>query len=166
MQPGDVLLTGRKAQGIVSLAIKLGQRLRGYTPAERQYSHAALVLDTDGTIAEAQAKGVVYDHASKYAEGDYTVVSTGVDEHDRAQVLAFAHAVVAARTRYGFVTFAGLALYCLTGGTVFVERSGTAICSGFVADALTRAGVIWPKPPFACLPADVAREFLTGRASG
>jgi hypothetical protein len=156
---GDVILCGAKAQGLVSRAIKLGSWLRGYPKAARAFSHTALIIDTDGTIAEAASKGVRRAHVSKYHADDIRHVHTHVDEHDQAQVLAFAEAVMAARTGYGFVTFAGLALYCLTGGSLCVQKAGTAICSGFVADALTRAGEIFERPPYACMPADLAVHF-------
>lgn len=162
LQVGDVVLTGVESQGIVSLAIKLGQRLRGFNAAERRFSHAALVIGTDGTIAEAEAKGVVKSHISKYQAGDYVVIHTHVDAHDRKQVLTYADAVLGARTRYGFVTFAGLAFYCLTGGQICLQQAGTAICSGFVCDALTRAGHVWPRPPFSMMPAGIARHFSVG----
>lgn len=161
-QVGDVVLTGAKSQGIVSLAIKLGQRLRGYTPAERRFSHAALIIGTDGTIAEAEAKGVVKSHISKYQDGDYVVIRTQVDAHDRKQILTYVDAVLRERTRYGFVTFAGLALYCLFGGQLCIQQAGTAICSGLVCDALTRAGHVWPRPPYSMMPAGIARHFSVG----
>lgn len=159
LRVGDFLLTGIKAQGIVSWAIKLGALLRGYDKPFRRFSHTALVIGADGTLAEALAKGVATSPISKYAPADYVIVRTHVDSHDAAQVLAFAEAVLAARTKYGFVTFAGLALYCLTGASLCIQKAGTAICSGFVSDALTRAGFIWPRPPYAMMPADLARFF-------
>lgn len=87
------------------------------------------------------------------------LVRTGINDHDGEQVLKFARAVLDAKTRYGFVTFFGLALYCLTGTQLCIQQAGTAICSGFVSDALTRAGHVWPRPPFAMMPADLARYF-------
>jgi hypothetical protein len=159
LRVGDFLLTGLKAQGIVSWAIKLGALLRGYPRPFRRFSHAALVIASDGTLAEALAQGVVRSPISKYAPADYAIVRTGVDEHDAHELLAFADAVLAARTRYGFATFVGLGLYCLTGAQVCIQQAGTAICSGFVSDALTRAGYVWPRPPFAMMPADLARFF-------
>lgn len=164
MQPGDILLTGRKSQGPVSLAIKLGQRLRGYAPEHRQFSHAALVVSDHGDIVEAEAKGVVRSHVSKYKPGDYAIIPVDMGPLDRAQVLEFADAVVAARTKYGYWTFASLVIFCATAPvpfipTLYVEPAGTAICSGFVADALTRAGCIWPRPAFAMMPADLAQHF-------
>jgi hypothetical protein len=38
---------------------------------------------------------------------------------------------------------------------------GTAICSGFVAEALVRTGVIFEKPPSHMMPADLAKKYLT-----
>lgn len=165
---GDFLLTGIKSQSIVSWAIKLGAWLRRYEKPYRRFSHAALVIAEDGTIAEAQAKGVKRANLSKYQHADYVLVRTGVDEHDQRQVLEFAQSVLSARERYGYATFVGLALYCLTGAQLCIQVAGTAICSGFVSDALTRAGFIWPRPPFAMMPADLARCFEVGddRAAG
>jgi uncharacterized protein YycO len=164
---GDFILTGVKAQGIVSLAIKLGAWLRRYEKPFRRFSHTALVIDDDGTLAEAVAKGVVRTPLSHYHDDDYVLVRAGVDEHDAAQVVDFAEAVLEARTKYGFVTFVGLAIYCLTGAQLCIQKAGTAICSGFACDALTRAGFIWPRPPYAMMPADLAKYFdVRGEPSG
>jgi hypothetical protein len=159
LRPGDFLLTGVKAQGIVSHIIKLGSWLRGYDKLHRRFSHAVLILDQGGSIAEALADGVVVNHISRFHDDDYVIVHTDVDEHDTRQVLQFADAVVDARTQYGFVTFIGLGIYCLTGGQLCIQKAGTAICSGFVADALTRAGFIWDRPPYSMMPADLAKHF-------
>lgn len=158
-QPGDFLLTGVTAQGFVSWAIKVGSRLRRYEAPFRRFSHTALVIDDHGTLAEALSSGVQRSPLSKYTPADYVLVRTGVANHDRTQILRFAEAVLDARTRYGFATIFGLGLYCITGAQLTIQRSGTAICSGFVSDALTRAGFIWPRPPFAMMPADLARYF-------
>jgi hypothetical protein len=64
------------------------------------------------------------------------------------------------------VTIFGFGLYCVTGGQICIQKAGTAICSGFVSDALTRAGYIWPRPPFAMMPADLARYFEVRQAHG
>ena len=158
-QPGDFLLTGVKAQGIVSWAIKTGAWLRRYEKPYRRFSHTALVIADDGTLAEAVAKGVVRTPLAHYDKADYVLVRTHVVDHDRAQILEYAESVLEARWKYGFPTFAGLALYCLTGAGVCIQSAGTAICSGFVSDALTRAGYVWPRPPFSMMPADLARYF-------
>ena len=157
---GDFLLTGVTQQGIVSRAIKLGALLRRYDGAYQRFSHAALVIDANGTLAEALAHGVCESPISKYDAHNYRIVRTQVDEHDQAQVRAFADSVLGARRNgYGYATIAGLALYCVTGGQMCIQKAGTAICSGFVSDALTRAGYIWERPPFAMMPADLAEAF-------
>jgi hypothetical protein len=159
LQVGDFLLTGVVQQGLVSRAIKLGALLRGFPKPFRRFSHAALVIDGDGTLAEALGQGVVRSPIAKYAPANYVIVRTQVSDGDRAEVLAFAEAVLASRERYGFVTIAGLALYCLSGSSICIQKAGTAICSGFVSDALTRGTYIWPRPPFSMMPADLAQFF-------
>lgn len=164
MHNGDIILTGRKSQGVISYAIKLGSKLRyGFNSPHTFWSHAALVIDANKfLIAEARKNGVVVsDLRDRFPEGDYQLIPTGatMSALDVQQVLAFSDAVLAARTSYGFVTIVGLAFYCLTGGKLCFQTSGTAICSGFVCDALTRAGYIWPRPPFSMMPADIANFF-------
>jgi hypothetical protein len=97
---------------------------------------------------------------------DVTILPTSANMPvlDRNQVLVFAHAAVAARERYGFVTFFSLALYSLTSRirwlpTLNLQQEGTAICSGFVCDALTRAGYIWPLSPYRMMPADISASW-------
>ncbi len=159
LQVGDFLLTGVIQQGLVSRAIKFGARLRGIPKPFRRFSHAALVIDAEGTLAEALGQGVVRSPISKYAPANYVIVHTHVEGKDTEQVLAFAEAVLASRERYGFVTIAGLALYCLSGTSLCIQKAGTAICSGFVSDALTRSTFIWPRPPFSMMPGDLAQFF-------
>ncbi|MGZ4304628.1 MAG: hypothetical protein ACXVSL_07140, partial [Solirubrobacteraceae bacterium] len=151
---GDFLLTGLTQQGLISRAIKLGSWLRGYERPYQRFSHAALVISTDGTLAEALANGVRRNPISKYDQADYRIVHTHVDGQDQAEILEFANSVLKSHEAYGYSTFAGLAVYCLTGAQLCVQDAGTAICSGFVCDALTRAGFIWERPPFAMMPAD------------
>lgn len=159
LHAGDFLLTGVRSQSLISWAIKVGSRLRRFSAPFRRFSHAALVIAEDGELAEALGRGVTRSPLSKYEPFDYVIVRTGVDDHDRAQILSYADSVLKERTKYGFVTIAGLALYCFTGAQLCIQRAGTAICSGFVSDALTRAGYIWPRPPFSMMPADLARYF-------
>ena len=131
-----------------------------------RYSHAALVtrVDPDGTVwvTEALSRGVV-EREMKYPVDDYTHIPVTMTDPDRKQVLAFAQNVVEAKTRYGLVLFATLAVYCITvslpGPTLILAQSGTAICSGFVSDALTRTDIIWHREPYWQMPADIAEYF-------
>jgi hypothetical protein len=158
-QVGDILLTGIRSQGVFSWAIKVGSWLRRYEAPHRRFSHAVLVISEDGSIAEALSKGVVQDNLSKYDAANYVLVRVNVEPHDQHQVLDFAESVLTERTAYGFITIVGLALFCLSGAQLCIQQAGTAICSGFVSDALTRAGHVWPRPPFAMMPADLAQYF-------
>jgi hypothetical protein len=162
---GDVVLVDGFGQGWVSASIALGARLRyGLNSPHVHWSHVALVYDApDGTdaplesirIVEATAaRGVHLAFLSKY-EGRIKIVNTGIGGEDFAQVREFLDDVLTARTSYGRLTYVGLTLYAVTGSKLCLQTAGTATCSGLVCDALTRAGFIWKRPPFACTPADI-----------
>jgi hypothetical protein len=76
---------------------------------------------------------------------------------DRGQIRRFAGAVVEARYEYSYETLLAIALQLSTGSRLGFARSSTAICSGFVAEALTRAGYIFERPPSFTMPADLAK---------
>lgn len=157
-------LTGVKSQGFVSRLIKLGAWVGRYPRSARAFSHTFLMLDENGTIVEAVKRGVRTSHLSKYQPGDYELVRLELDDRDAAQVRAFIDDVLAHRWRYGFLTFAACGLNCLTGQIRWLPSlsfavAQTAICSGLVCDALTRAGYIWPKPAAVMMPADLAVFF-------
>ena len=168
MNTGDIVLT--TGDSWVSWCIRRGQRLR-YRYAHRpyfrltedqrrwtNYNHAALVLNADGDLAEALADGVVRTRISKYLPGDYHVVHVNAHPHDQAQILEFAESVLEQKWKYSWATIAGLALVTF-GSRVAFSTAGSSICSGFVCDALTRAGVIWPFPAHRMMPADVAAFY-------
>jgi hypothetical protein len=157
--PGDFLLTHGDA--LFSKLIRFGERLR-IRGADRKFTwfnHAALVIDADGTLAEALAAGVVRSPADKYLAKDYVVVSPGASASDVAEVLAFADWVLRTRHKYGWVTIASIALTVLTGSkfTFFVD--GEFICSGFVARAMERTQAIFNRDPVHITPADLAKYY-------
>lgn len=137
-----------------------------------RYSHCALIVPPPAGehglwIAEA-AKVGVRRHAFRFASGDYTHIPTHLDEMSRARVLEFVDDTIAVRETYGFLVFAGLSLYCITGSKLVVQKAGTSICSGFVCGALAGAGpdvargklrYTWPRPPAAMMPANIAAYF-------
>jgi hypothetical protein len=165
---GDVVLVERKAQSWVSAAISFGARLRyGFASPHTRYSHAAIVYDASNQeavrIVEATAaSGVRKAFLAKYDPSEFHVIHMQVSEEDFEQVQAFLDDVLERRTGYDYLTHVGLALYALTGTRVCVQRAGTAICSGLVCDALTRAGEIWTRPPYACTPADISHQLQPG----
>lgn len=162
MQCGDVILTGVKAKGWVSRLIKFGAWVARYPAAARRFSHVALVIDAD-TIVEAIGRGVVYSPIGKYRADDCVLIPMGVAEHDQAQIRAFASSVVAAHTAYGYPSFIACGFNCLLAHFKWrpftFAVAHTKICSALVADALTRAGVIWDKPLEVVMPADIWQQL-------
>lgn len=161
MREGDFLLT--HGDYLVSRLIRFGQRLR-HEDRYARWNHAVLILSEDGRIAEALSQGVVENHISKYEGEDYYLVRLqGVRDEDRNQMMVFARSVLDSldRTEYGWLTIASMILTLLTSSRFVFGMVGTAICSGFVAEALVRTGVIFEKPPSHMLPADLARKYLT-----
>ncbi len=151
---------------VMSRLIRFGQalRFRGDRSVYARWNHVALILDDKGALGEALSRGVVETNISDYRGTDYYVVQVECSEEDRQQVLAFARAVLKApnRTRYGWSTIASLAFSQLTGSRFVFGRIGTAICSGFVSEALTRTGAIFPRPPAYMTPADLAEHYRVG----
>ena len=78
-------------------------------------------------------------------------------------MMVFAESVLSApyRTQYGWLTIASIVLTLLTNSKLVFGMVGTAICSGFVAQALVRTGIIFDKPPSNMMPADLAQKYLS-----
>ena len=165
---GDVVLVDELGQGLVSASIALGEVLRyGCASPYTQWTHTAIVYDAsfqdpaDVSIVEARASTRVHKTSlSKYAN-HYAIVHTKVDDSDWLEVKHFLDNVLEKRERYDYVAYAGLLLYDLFASNVCIQRAGTATCSGLVADALTRAGYIWTRPPYATTPANIAADLDT-----
>ena len=161
LQTGHIVLT--HGNHWTSRLIRFGQRLR-FRGTRRKYArwnHVALVLDANGTLAEALSDGVDETNISKYEGSDYHLVRVECAEADRQQIAAFAQAVLHAknRTKYGWLTIVSLFFTLAFGSTIMIGKVGTAICSGFASEALTRTGAIFPRPPAYMMPADVAEYF-------
>jgi len=148
-----------------SKMIRFGQRLRFRGERRRfaRWNHVAVVLNANGDLGEALSDGVVRTHISKYEGTDYRLVRVECGDEDRDQIAAFASAVLDApqRTKYGWLTIASLFFTLGLGSKIMVGKVGTAICSGFASEALTRMGAIFPRPPAYMMPADLAEHFST-----
>lgn len=166
MRNGDIILTGRKHQGLASSTIRLGSKIRfGFKSPYVIWPHCAIVYDAAANVScEAGKKGVALGDITERFGDDYYLIDTGVTDADWLQVKAFLDSCLAAKWRYGVAIFAGLGVYCLSSLIPFIPRicfqqTGTAVCSGLVCEALTRAGFIWELPPFWMMPADLAAHF-------
>lgn len=158
-QTGDFILT--RGEAFVNKAIAFGQNF-GFYGVEKTYrdlTHSALILNEEGAMAEALTTGVIYTSLTDYKSKNFVLVRTVSSQLDRAQIRAFADEVVEDRTRYGVFTIASIILTLLTGSKLIFGYSGTAICSGFVSEALCRSGYIFQKPPSHMMPADLAEMF-------
>jgi hypothetical protein len=138
-----------------------------------QFSHSFLVLSVAGRtmIQEAQSRGVVRTHMH-YQAGDYAIVKTSTlaSYGDLAQVNKFSDSVLAAKIKYGKLTFLGLLFYCISAPWPFfptfnIQQSGTAICSGYCCDAGTRWGAMpsgaWKREPYVMMPCDIYDQAIT-----
>jgi hypothetical protein len=148
---------------LMARLVRLGQRLR-FTGDQRRYAwwnHVALVLDGEGNLAEALPTGVMCTNITKYVGTDYYLIEVELSPQDEQEVVAFAQSVLDApeRTKYDWWTIASLTISQLTGSRIVFGKIGTAICSGFVSEALVRAGAIFPRPPDYMTPADLADYF-------
>ncbi len=154
---GDFVLTS--GPYLSSKLIRFGQRvsLWGTPPEYAHWNHVALVIDPSGNLYEALGKGIEKTNISRYKDFDYRVARIQASDEDRRQILDFANSAFRARTRYGYLTILSIVLTLLTGSRLILGWAGTAICSGFVAEALCRAGYIFDKPPSHMMPADLAR---------
>jgi len=163
---GDVVLVSGQWKGLTAASIMLGAKLRyGLRSPHARYTHAALIYDAPSQdpnairVVEATARGGVHKaFLSKY-QSTGKIVATHIDDHDWQQVRAFLDSVLRAREGYDWATYAGLTLYDLTGTRLCLQKAGTATCSGLVCDALTRAGFIWSRPPYACTPSDIDADL-------
>ncbi len=155
--PGDFILThgdklyDRLTQWAQSL------RMHGSDRKYTRWNHAALIVDTDGAIIEADGPGVCLENLSKYQPAEYYLVHIEASDEDRAEEVAFARSCLG--QPYGRMTIISIFLALLTGTTLAFGLDGTEICSGLVAQALVRTTANFTKEPSHIMPADLAKYF-------
>jgi cell wall-associated NlpC family hydrolase len=158
-EPGDFILT--HANHWISRLIRFSQklRMRGARREFTHWSHAAMVVDMDGGLVEAEVRGVQRAHISKYVNVEYHLVRLGdtATADDRAQAVAFALSRIG--QPFGFGSMSGIALSLLTGSRVSFWHDSHDICSGLVARALERTWIIFERDPEDMLPSDLAEAY-------
>jgi uncharacterized protein YycO len=163
MSPGDFILAHRHhvLAGLISLAEK--RRFHGPDAVYAHWSHCSLV-ESDGHLIEAEARGIVRSPISKYRSDEYHLVR--LDEEIDASGRERAAAYAKSRLGHGFdfLDVFGLSIYLLAGRRVRLVRGDHEICSSFVVRALQQAGLLRELDPALTLPADLAKRFLV-RAS-
>ena len=135
-------------------------RVRARGREERRcawWTHAALVVGTDGAIVEAGTTGVVLQHVEKYRDEDYRYVTIQATPEQRWRAVRFAKSRVG--SRYGNLLLANLVVSPLTRGRVRFENAGCEMCGTLVAQALACAGQSFGRLPADMLPADLAVHY-------
>lgn len=155
--PGDFILVS--TSGILAKCIRTGQFLR-YHGKLRDYSHwnhAAIIVDTEGTVVEAAGRGVRYSNISEYKETEYYLVSTKLNKQSRDQAVAAAKSFV--KDKYGWFTIISIMLQLITGIEFQFSFGNSVICSGVVAQSLWAGGIIFDSNPYQMMPADLASAY-------
>ena len=133
---------------------------RKYPPPapESKKNHVFMVAGTDGSIIEAQSKGVVMNNLSAYNNVEYelwrpnyTPGNDMVAVHAMEELLGL---------KYGDGIIVCEALMFMTNTRWKFGRSGTEICSGAVAYALTRANIDCGPEETYDSPADLYHKLI------
>jgi uncharacterized protein YycO len=165
-RPGDFILT--HSVGFIGSLIRFGEWLRywGENKVFAHWSHAAIFVDSEGTIIEALGGGVQKRNISVYRDTEYVVVFLPDDttQQDREEAVRFAE--FSLNDPYGYLTIISISLSLLTTAKFSFGIDGQQICSALVARCLERIGEIFEEnEPWHLMPADLAKHFnvqLTG----
>lgn len=156
---GAVFLTA--GNHFFSRMIRFGQTWSpwGDIPEYAYWSHAGIILNSEGDMAEALSRGVERWNMEKYRDTPYAIIDTHPSNEDLDQMLEFVKSVLEARYRYGYLTIASIIVTLLTGSKIVISKTSTAICSGMSSETLTRRGLIFPVPPSHMTPGMLGRKF-------
>jgi hypothetical protein len=157
--PGDFILAHRHnfIAGLISLAQK--RRFNGADAVYAHWSHSAALVDTDGTLVEAEVMGVRLNPISRYRADEYHLVRLGSEFPSEGRARAVAYSKVQVGQGFGFLDMFGASLYLLFGWPLRLVRRNHEICSGLVVRALQAGGLVPQLDPALTLPADLAKLF-------
>jgi hypothetical protein len=157
--PGDFILAHRHnlIAGLISLAQK--RRFTGADAVYAHWSHAALLIETDGTLVEAEVMGTRRNPISRYHADEYHLVRLGsrFSPEGRARAVVFAKSQVG--QAFGFLDMFGAILFLLFGWPLRLVRRNHEICSSLVVRALQEGALVPELDPALTLPGDLAKLF-------
>jgi len=164
--PGDFILAHRHnlIAGLISQAEK--RRFHGPDAPYAHWTHAALVVATDGSLVEAETTGVKRSPISRYRDDEYHLVRLGAGFGPEARERAVAYATSQVGQGFGFLDLFGAALYLLFGWPVRLIRRNHQICSTLVVHALQQGGLAMDLDPALTLPADLAKLYDARPSAG
>jgi hypothetical protein len=157
--PGDFILAHRHnfLAGLISQAEK--RRFRGAEAVYAHWSHAAIVVDADGGLVEAEVMGVIRSPISRYRDDEYHLVRLGPEFQAEGRERTVGYALKQVGQAFGFLAMLGASVYLLFGRPLRVVRRNHQICSGLVVNALHEGGILSALDPVLTLPADLAKAF-------
>jgi hypothetical protein len=157
--PGDFILSHRRhvIAWLISLAQK--RRFKGSDAVYSHWSHAALVVEKEGTLVEAESTGVRLSPIAKYREDEYHLVRLGPGFSDECRARAVAFAKTQVGQAFGFLDMFGAIVYLLSGLPLRLVRRNHEICSSLVVRALQEGGLVPALDPALTLPGDLAKLF-------
>jgi hypothetical protein len=160
VRPADFILTHRRGRPMPAL-ITLAQRrrFRGADRAYAHWSHAALVVSSEGTLVEAEGTGVRRSPLGKYQENEYHLVRMDGRLDDRQRLAAARMAERWVGDAFGYLVMLDLTIWLLTGVPVRLARRDHQVCSGLVARALAAGGQRFGRDAAFMLPADLAEAY-------
>ena len=158
-EPGDFILTHRNRP--IAALITFGQtwRFRGPDAPFAHWSHAAIIVDPEGTLVEAESLGVEKAPISKYRATEYHLVRLGPEFGAEGRKHAVDYASSQVGVAFGYLALAGASIYLLTGLPVRLARRNHQVCSELVVRALQAGGLLTDADPALMLPADLAKRF-------
>jgi hypothetical protein len=157
--PGDFILAHRHhlIANLISMAEK--RRFKGADSVYAHWSHAALIVENEGTLVEAEMTGVQRSPISRYRDDEYHLVRLGpaFAPEARARAVAFAKGQVG--QGFGYLDMLGAILYLLFGWPLRLVRRNHEVCSSLVVRALQAGGLVPELDPALTLPGDLAKLF-------
>jgi uncharacterized protein YycO len=157
--PGDFILAHRHnfLAGLISQAEK--RRFRGADAVYAHWSHAAIVVGSDGSLVEAEVMGVVRSPISRYRDDEYHLVRLGPEIQPDGRERSVDYAVKQVGQAFGFLAMVGASAYLLFGWPLRLMRRNHQICSGLVVHALQEGGMLRDLDAALTLPAGLAKAF-------
>lgn len=146
--PGDLLLV-KGGTDLQSRIIMLG--------THSVWSHVAVVMSTDGLLAEATHTGIAFAGAGKYANHETRAIDTGLTGEQRMAACRFASSCVG--QRYGKLQIAAIVLAWISGKRWYFGMEGAEDCASYAARVIEHGGALIGKAPELFRPADFAILF-------
>lgn len=157
-RPGDVVLI--RGAGWLGKAIRLLVRMRcrrENSLSFAHWSHAGIIVSTQGHLVEVIHTGVVLNHIENYRDQEYHYIHLDLSAADRTRASRYAYSCL--RQKYGRWSFVLFAFAVLSGDRFAVPDRGQQGCVALIARALQHAGVTFARLPTDMTPADLARKF-------